>query len=40
MGKCFDKEGNTKYEISGSWLDEIFLTDLSQGENSEPELIW
>ena len=33
-GKAFDKSGKQKFEISGSWTDEIFVKSLQTGENN------
>ena len=29
-GKCFDKEGNLLYKISGSWKNELKMTKVKQ----------
>jgi hypothetical protein len=30
-GKAFDAKGELKLEISGSWLDEIWITEVATG---------
>ena len=37
-GKCFDSSGKLKYEISGSWLDKLYLRDVDS--QNQPEQIW
>ena len=36
-GKCFDSRGNLKYEIHGSWLDQIYLKEIKTGYQ---ETVW
>ena len=36
-GKVYDAEGVAKFEISGSWLDAIYLKNLVTGER---ETVW
>ncbi len=36
-GKCFDRSGTPVYELTGSWMNEIVLTNLKTGHREE---IW
>ena len=36
-GFSYDKNGNKAYEVSGSWIDEVFATNVKTGKK---EKIW
>mmetsp|Transcript_13302 Transcript_13302/g.20792 ORF Transcript_13302/g.20792 Transcript_13302/m.20792 type:complete len:138 (+) Transcript_13302:261-674(+) len=36
-GECFDSEGRVKYKVEGTWMKEIWVTEIESGER---ELLW